>query len=204
MTTRMLVLILMLTGVIPALTIIAMRLPYIIMIFKLWARQLNNGGVTSRDMLELRPRIKMIRKRSVIQSFSMETRSERIIPFFAISIFYLVVCVMLSNRLGWESFFIVALSTIAGTSFLVSGITLKFKISVHSVAASSVVGFLLAVMLVRAESDLLYPLITAIVLAGAVMSSRLYLNAHTPAQVGYGCLLGFIASFITSWIYFIN
>ena len=200
----MLLLIFILTGVIPLLTLVAMRLPYFIMIARLWVRQLSNGGMGSRDMLELRPKIKMVQKQSVIHSFSMEQRQERIVPFFTISLFYLAVCIILSNRLGWESFFIVAMTTITGISFLVSLVTLKWKISVHSVAISSMVGFLLAAMLVRAEQELLIPLCVSIVIAGLVMSSRLYLNVHSPAQIGYGCLLGFCTSFLVTWIFFIN
>ena len=201
---RMLVMIFLLTGIIPLLTLVAMRLPYFIMIARLWVRQLSNGGIGSRDMLELRPKIKMVQKQSVIHSFSMEQRHERIVPFFTISLFYLAVCIILSNRLGWGSFFIVAMATITGISFLVSLVTLKWKISVHSVAISSMVGFLLAAMLVRAEQELLIPLCVSIVVAGLVMSSRLYLNVHSPAQIGYGCLLGFGTSFLVTWIFFIN
>ena len=201
---RMLVMIFLLTGIIPLLTLLAMRLPYFIMIARLWVRQLSNGGNGARNMLQLRPKIEMVKKQSVIQSFSMEERAERVIPFFTISLFYLAVCLILSNRLGWGSFFIVAMMTIAGTSFMVSVVTLKWKISVHSVAISSLVGFLLAAMLVRAEQELLMPLSVCIILAGAVMSSRLYLNVHSPAQVGYGCLLGFMSSFLVTWIYFMG
>lgn len=200
--TRMLLIIFTLTGLIPLFTLAVMRLPYFIMIVKLWARQLANSSINERNMMGLRPQIKMVRKHSVIQSFTMASRGERVIPFFAITAFYLAVCIMLSERLGWGSFFMVALMTITGISLLVTLITLKCKISVHSVAVSSVVGFLLAAMLVRAESSLLVPLSICILLAGAVMSSRLYLNVHTPAQVGYGCLLGFALSFMTTMIYF--
>ena len=202
MASRMLLLIFALTGFIPLLTLVAMRLPYFIMIVKLWARQLANGGINDRQMMALRPKIEMVRRHSVIQSFSMVNRGERVIPFFAITVFYLAVCIMLSNRLGWGSFFLVAMMTITGISFIVTLVTLRWKISVHSVAVSSMVGFLLAAMLARAESSLLLPLSGSILMAGAVMSSRLYLNVHTPAQVGYGCLLGFALSFIVTVIYF--
>ena len=191
-----------LTGVIPLITLTVMRLPYFIMIIRLWVRRRTNGGVSTREMLELRPQIEMVRKQSAIQSFAMESRSERVIPFFAISVFYFAVSAMLSSRLGWTSFFIVALLTITTTTFLVALITLRWKISVHSVAVCSVVGFLLAAVLARAESELLVPLSVFVIIAGAVMSSRLYLNAHTPAQVGFGGLLGFALSFMVTLIYF--
>ncbi len=197
----MLLVIFALTGIIPVITLALMRLPYFIMIVRLWARQLSNGIGGTRALLELRPQIAMVRRQSVIQSFSMSTRSERVAPFFVITAFYIAVCVMLSRRIGWDSFFMVAMVTITGISLLVSLITLYYKISVHSVAISSVVGFLMAVLMLRAEPELLYPLCGCITVAGAVMSSRLYLNAHTPSQVGWGCWLGFAVSFMVAWLY---
>gem|GEM_PF-419914 len=198
---RMLLVIFALTGVIPLVTLMLMRLPYFIMIVRLWARQLANGTGSTRTLLGLRPQIEMVRRQSVIQSFSMSDRSERIIPFFVITAFYLAVCIMMSNRMGWDSFFIIAMMTITAISLIVSLTTLYWKISVHSIAASSIVGFLMAAMLIRAETALLLPFAGCIVLAGTVMSARLYLNEHTPAQVGWGCLIGFSISFIVTWIY---
>ena len=198
---RMLLVIFALTGIIPLFTLMLMRLPYFIMIVRLWARQLANGTGSTRTLLGLRPQIETVRRQSVIQSFNMIDRSERIIPFFVITAFYLAVCIMMSNRLGWDSFFITAMITITGISLTVSLVTLFWKISVHSVAASSLVGFLMAAMLIRAETALLFPLETCIVLAGAVMSARLYLNVHTPAQVGWGCLAGFLISFMVTALY---
>jgi hypothetical protein len=93
------------------------------------------------------------------------------------------------------------MSTIAGISFLVSVITLFWKISVHSVSVNSMVGFLMAAMVSKVEPELLYPLLGSILAAGAVMSARLYLDVHSPAQVGWGCLLGFAISFTATWIY---
>ena len=199
---RILFIVFVLTGLIPLLTLTVMRLPYFLMIAKLWVKQLSNGAGTTRNLLELRPQIGLVRSQSIIQSFSMVNRGERVTPFFFITVFYVAVCYMMSGRMGWDSFFIVAMMTIAGTSLVVSLVTIYWKISVHSVALSSLVGFLLAVMQVRAEPDLLYPLAGCIIAAGAVMSSRLYLNVHTPAQVGWGCLVGFAISFLVTWVYF--
>ena len=198
---RILLVIFTLTGIIPLITLSLMRLPYFILIGRLWARQLANGGSSMKILMSLRPQIDMVRRQSILSSFSMANRSERIVPFFVITAFYLAVCIMMSNRMGWDSFFVVAMITITGISLLVSCITLYWKISVHSVAISSMVGFLMAAMVTKAESELLYPLVGSIVAAGAVMSARLYLNAHSPSQVGWGCLLGFTLSFIATWVY---
>ena len=199
---RMLVIIFVLTGIIPLATLFVMRLPYFIMIAKLWVRNLINSDGITRSLVYLRPEISMVKRRSVLQSFKMIHRSERVIPFFVITAFYVAICIMFSGKLGWSSFFIMAMLIISLNSLIVSVVTLFWKISVHSVAISCVVGFLLAAILVRAESALLYPLAGFMVIAGGVMSARLYLNVHTPAQVGWGCLMGFLVSFLASWWYF--
>jgi hypothetical protein len=197
----MLLVIFALTGIIPLITLTVMRLPHFILLVRMWAVQLANGGATTRALLGLRTQIETARRQSVIHSFSMESRAERIVPFFVITVFYLAVCIMMSSRLGWDSFFIVAMLTITGISFLVTLITLKWKISVHSVAVSSVVGFLSGAVFMRAETGLLFPLAGCILAAGTVMSARLYLNVHTPPQVGWGCVLGFAVSFVVTVIY---
>ncbi len=149
----MLLVIFALTGVIPLITLTVMRLPYFVLMARLWAVQLANGSGNHNTMMGLRTRIEAARRQSIIQSFGMVDRSERVIPFFIITVFYFAVSIMMSNRMGWDSFFIMAMITIAGISLVVTLVTLKWKISVHSVAVSSVVGFLLAAVFIRAESD---------------------------------------------------
>jgi len=71
-------------------------------------------------------------------------------------------------------------------------ITFFYKISIHSLAWGGVVGILLS-MNRMVEGTLLIPTIVAIVLAGLVMSARLFLNAHTLREVLSGALTGFVA-----------
>ncbi len=197
-----LVLVFLLTGLIPLLSVVVLRLPYFLLLNKVWRRSRTQNWSSRRSLYSLRSQVEKVRKNSVVHSFAMSHRWERVVPFFMITVFYVAVCVMLSGRLGWGSFFIVAMMTVAFTSLVVSLITLMWKISVHSVAISSLIGFLLAVMLARAESILLVPLSLSIIAGGVLMSSRLYLNQHTPLQVGLGCLTGFLISFTISYWYF--
>jgi membrane-associated phospholipid phosphatase len=53
-----------------------------------------------------------------------------------------------------------------------------------------------------AEGALLYPVVLLIVLAGLVMSARLYLQVHTLREVGYGAALGFLVGFFGMIILF--
>ncbi len=76
-----------------------------------------------------------------------------------------------------------------------AGITLFYKVSIHSAAIWGIVGILLPLNKV-ADGLLLIPTIILIVAAGLVMSSRLMLNAHTPREVLVGSLLGFGVGFV--------
>jgi membrane-associated phospholipid phosphatase len=49
--------------------------------------------------------------------------------------------------------------------------------------------------------DLLYPVIVSVILTGVVMSSRLRLNEHRPAEVYAGALLGFFVCFFTLYFF---
>lgn len=198
---RIVLVIFTLTGIIPAITLVVMRLPYFIMMARYWVRQLANGGDDTKSLMQLRPQMEMVNRQSLINSFSMNDRSERVIPFFIITAFYIAISFMMSSKMGWDSFFAIGMTTIAGISLLVSLITLYWKISVHSVSVSSMAGFLMAATIVKTEPELLYPLLGSIMAAGAVMSARLYLDVHSPAQVGWGCLLGFNVSFIATWLF---
>ena len=199
---QFLVLVFILTAVIPLITILVMRFPYLLLTARLWHARRTLGISQQRALFAMRSQIPAIRRNSLIQNFNLTERTERVIPFFMITIFYIVVSIMLSGQLGWNSFFIVAMLTVAVTSLVVSVVTLFWKISVHSVAMGSLMGFLLAAMVVRAEPVLLFPLVLSILGGGLVMSSRLYLNAHTPGQVWWGALTGFIISFLVSYWYF--
>jgi membrane-associated phospholipid phosphatase len=45
------------------------------------------------------------------------------------------------------------------------------------------------------NGSLLWPTLIVLIVAGLVMSARLYLNAHTPREVLYGALAGFSIGF---------
>ena len=72
--------------------------------------------------------------------------------------------------------------------------TFFFKISVHSLAMGGALGIILPLNK-AADGELLVPAAGLIALAGIVMSARLYLQAHTLREVGYGAALGFLVGF---------
>lgn len=79
----------------------------------------------------------------------------------------------------------------------------RWKISAHSIGMGGLVGFLWAFH-ARTEVSMLLPLAIAVLLAGSVGSSRLFLKAHQPAQVYAGYLLGFASMGLVLLGYWVN
>ncbi len=137
----------------------------------------------------------MFRMFGTINSYTMVSRQERIIPFVAISLIYLVMTFMFFYKLPISRnlnllMLIVSLLVISATL-----LTFFYKVSVHSLAIWGAIGILMPLNKALEQSYLLWPTAMAIIIAGLVMSSRLYLNAHSPRQVLFGSLAGFAIGF---------
>lgn len=126
-----------------------------------------------------------------IESLHMRNRQERMMPFIMMSIFYVFIVVLysLSNQTGLE--FILIMSGIAYSVLAVTAITTVHKISVHTVGASGMCGIFFGLQVLYPALNLMYPILFAISVTGAIMSARLYMQAHTPLETLTGVLVGF-------------
>ncbi len=79
----------------------------------------------------------------------------------------------------------------------------RWKISAHGVGMGGMVGFLWA-MHAQTDVSVFWPLFGAVLLTGAVASARLYLQAHQPAQIYAGFLLGFASLGLLLLGYWVN
>jgi hypothetical protein len=130
------------------------------------------------------------RYRNIISSWSVESRRERIIPLFLTSLLYAVTSFIIF-RFQIPAFF---KSFIIGVFFLSLAITVInfwWKISIHS-AGAGVLSAIVVILSLRMNSSLEWYLISVIIIAGMVLSSRLRLNYHNPSQVWIGYLAGFV------------
>ncbi|MGV3589173.1 MAG: hypothetical protein ACO1OF_19360 [Adhaeribacter sp.] len=127
-----------------------------------------------------------------ISSMHVENRPERNLPFFFTTVCFAVTSYLfyqeqIFDRLLFYIMFLVTLSV-----FLVYLISFRWKISAHSVGLGGALGILFFLHANLPENFLLYFLVAAVLVVGAVMSARLALQAHTPAEVYTGFLLGFL------------
>lgn len=138
-----------------------------------------------------------------IKSLHLDDLSERKLPYFLTAFFYAFATYFFSYQLAPLSEIApeigIVLGSITVSIALVGLISLSWKISAHGTGIGGVVGALLSIAVKFSENNLFYPFLAVLVLGGMLVSARLQLNAHTPAQVGAGVWLGISVSIITVW-----
>lgn len=140
--------------------------------------------------------ILMFKQFGTISSYSMESRKERIIPFVGISITYVVMTFLFHYKVSFSPNFNSLILLVTALVVAATAITFFYKISVHSLAMWGGIGIIMPLNKAIEQTYLLWPTALIIVAAGAVMSARLYLNAHTPRQIMLGALVGFGIGFL--------
>ena len=146
--------------------------------------------------------ILILRFTSNISDLTLEDRKERFLPYIFTTIFYGTTAWFIVFQFEMGHYITLIFLSVFGVLMLTMIITFFWKISAHGAGAWGSVGIFLAVNMKAPENDLFWPLLIAILLAGAVSSSRLYLGAHNPLQVFLGGLLGFIVCFFPVYLNF--
>lgn len=134
-----------------------------------------------------------------INNLLLDDRKERIFPLALTSVFYLLTFMLFKKIpiLGFLHAYILGafLSVLAGAI-----VSLKWKISTHMLGLGGLTGMVVMAS-VNLNINLYYSLIGVIIATGLTGSSRLYLNAHTPAQVYAGYVSGLIIMILCLWFY---
>ena len=132
-----------------------------------------------------------------LSSMKMENRRERIMPFIFIAGVYCAVTYMIHRTTGiyWTDNFMRFMLIIDALVIVSALITFFYKASIHSLSICGVIGIFLPLNKMSEEVHVFYITLGLVVLAGVIMSSRLYLNAHTPREVLVGALLGVATGF---------
>jgi len=139
--------------------------------------------------------ILMFKQFGTISDYTMTAQKERIIPFVAISLIYGVTAFLFYYKVPISKNLNSLILIITAMVVVSTVITFFQKVSVHSLAIWGGIGILLPLNKAVEQNYLLWPTAIAIVAAGAVMSSRLILQAHTPRQILVGSITGFIIGF---------
>ena len=139
-----------------------------------------------------------------IQSLSMPTRQERIIPFLFITALYIGFTYFLysKTRIGLNDNLFKFLLAVDMLVVVATVTTFFYKVSVHSLAWWGLVGIIFPLNNFSDDGALFLPSVAVLVLTGFVMSARLQLHVHTPREVMVGAILGLATGFISMTLLF--
>lgn len=131
-----------------------------------------------------------------LQSLHMATLKERAIPFTVTTLYYILTVYFLGRNtqldpILWE---VLGLITIAITVLTV--VTFFWKMSAHMTGMGGLLAAVLVLGLKFPTFQVLYPLLSVLMLTGIVATARLYLHAHKPLEVYVGLIFGFGLCFI--------
>jgi hypothetical protein len=128
------------------------------------------------------------RYRNIITSWTIVERKERILPLFVTSILYSATAYVIYRFKipGFIKSYIIASAVLV---ILITIVNFWWKVSIHSAGAGAVTA-LITVLSILMQADLIIFLVAAIFFSGLVMTARLYLNSHKPAEVWLGFFLG--------------
>ncbi|MFT4033493.1 MAG: hypothetical protein QM669_13825 [Siphonobacter sp.] len=131
-------------------------------------------------------------KLKVLRSLTMETLTDRRIPYLLTVLLYTLFSFASFRYLNLLPQITVVMVGVTFSISCVAFISLYWQISAHATGVGGLLGGLTALAVRLQINDLLEPILQCILLAGLLLSARLYLNAHTPAQVVAGLLLGLV------------
>jgi hypothetical protein len=135
--------------------------------------------------------------RNIISSWSIDERSERIIPLSMTTLLYLTTSFIIF-RFPIPSFLKSFMLAAFFLSLIVTVINLWWKISIHALGAGALTALVLMLSF-KLESPLIWYLIPVILASGMVLASRLKLNTHNPEQVWSGFLMGSLGMGTFMW-----
>ena len=138
-----------------------------------------------------------LRSTLTISSVKLRNRSERLLPFTFITIFYAITTYLFHSKIEINDLILtifIAASLLVATLTI---ITIFFKISMIDKRKPTMHPAPAACTLIFPEHNLMWTLVAVVMVAGLIMSARLYLDAHTPIEVYSGFTLGLLISFFS-------
>jgi hypothetical protein len=141
----------------------------------------------------------LLLQKGAIRSMEMESIEERRIPFITTAVYYLS-CYYLLQQLPIPRILGLMVLGATVTIFIAWLLSFRWKVSIHMIGIGGFTGLLFAISQILG-APLLPAIILIILISGVLGSSRLILNAHTPAQVYSGFLIGlFTEWWLITWL----
>lgn len=136
----------------------------------------------------------LLRKKITHKALLMESRKDRVIPFFYIGIYYSILTYMFFHYLNFP-LLLTSIMIIISAAVLTSAIiSLFWKISAHAISLGAGLMIFILTNTIMPNEYFFYTIIGTLFISGITLSSRLNLNAHTPGQIYGGYLVGVVLS----------
>lgn len=130
-------------------------------------------------------------------SIQLRTRKERFVPLLATMIFYWWISHVFKNQNAPVMIQVLLRGAYWGIILLFL-CSIFFKISMHTVAAGGMLGFM-AVLIMTSPVNMTMPLMIALAIAGLIGTARLLLGAHTTFEIWMGYVVGIVAQLAAYW-----
>ncbi|MBP7496414.1 MAG: hypothetical protein KA792_01955 [Bacteroidales bacterium] len=138
--------------------------------------------------------IYLLKKTKVIESYKMNSKKERTWPLINIIMVY-TINYYFFNKLNLPNIYSIFLLSIVILSITGLLLTLKWKISLHTLAAGGISGYFFALSYLYCININII-LFALLLISGTIASARLYLNEHNSLQVYSGYIIGLFSMFI--------
>lgn len=132
----------------------------------------------------------LMRKMGLVQSYNMDKREERTFPY-VITVIFFYLAYYLMKKVGVSSFLQLFMAGAMLLVIITLIINVFWKISSHMVGMGGVTGALIALSYML-YIDLTWWIVAMLLVSGMVAYSRLFLQAHSAAQVYSGFLVGLV------------
>lgn len=145
--------------------------------------------------------ILMMVKNGAAVDMELSDRHERVVPYL-IFITSIIVCAFYMYKMMLPFWFISLLLGACVALILALLINFFWKISAHAIGIGGLLGGIMGVARIHLINPY-WAFIIVIIIAGLVGTSRIFLKRHTPMQVYAGFCLGFICTFVASFLSYI-
>lgn len=142
-----------------------------------------------------------LRLSNFITDLNLVDKKQRFTPFLFVTCFYGITAYMFYVKLNINNFIFLVFITNAILLFVLTVVTLFWKISAHGAGIGGAIGFILAISMAYPIPQFAAIMATLFVVTGLIVAARLRLNAHTPLQMYVGVLLGAILCYSSLYFY---
>lgn len=129
----------------------------------------------------------------------MNDPKERLVPFITTGAFYIWAYVVF-RKSGYPQVFDIIILGATITLFAIFMLNLFWKVSAHTGAMGCFIIITIALCMIS-SGNVNYLVILVVLLAGIIGSSRLWLNAHSPAEIFVGYFIGIMSQIIALQFY---